>query len=198
MLDPLLEWVLHVVRGPVEWQGVVAAMVLGAMSPESLPPAHQYGTASRFGDAGDRWIGGTLMCRPDEYVNSEENMCAHRHYPCGTILIVKNVRTGKMTWCEVTDRGPYGANVFAGRGRTADIVSLSSGKLAWYVKKRLNHRPPASLCPSGGCVGRWRSIVDLSPSVSKAIGHNGLERVSVWNLSYLKRSIDRRIDRYFN
>jgi len=198
MLDPLLEWVLLAVRGPVDWQGIVAAMVLGAMAPSSLPSAHQNGTATRFGDEGDRWIGGTLKCRPDDYVNSDEHMCAHRHYACGTILIVRNLRTGRFGWCEVTDRGPYGANVFAGPGSADDTVLLSSGRPAWYVKKTRSHRPPRSLCPSRNCVGRWRSIIDLSPAVSDSIGHNGFERVSIWNLTYLRRSLQRLGGKYLN
>ena len=44
--------------------------------------------------------------------------CAHRNYPFGTLLRVKNLSNGKEITVKVTDRGPYG------RGR---IIDLSYG-----------------------------------------------------------------------
>jgi hypothetical protein len=162
-----------------------AAISLFLLLTTSLPfPVHdQSGTASRFGDPGDKWIGGTLKCAPDKYVDSQMRVCAHRSYACGTVLVIENSRTGMKTWCRVMDRGPYGANVFADDGQLVYI----SGAPAWYVKKTRSQRPPRRLCGAGGCVGRWRGILDMSPAVSDAIRHNGLERVKVWRLSKLLR-----------
>jgi len=97
MLDGLLQWAALAVKGPPGWQGAIAALAMSFMSPEALPNPSQHGNATRFGDEGDRWIGGTLKCRPDEYVNADEHMCAHRSYPCGSILILRNPRTHRIT-----------------------------------------------------------------------------------------------------
>lgn len=164
---------------------VVFALFVSVLPPSGMPRADQSGVASRFGDPGDKWIGGTLKCSPQEYVNTVDHICAHRKYSCGTILVVENRRTRKKTWCRVMDRGPYGANVFTAYGgkRIKVVASQASRrKYAWYVKKRRRHRPPKNLCPSDSCYGRWRGIVDLSPAVSDSIDHNGLERVRIWRL----------------
>lgn len=157
-----------------------------------LPPnPDEYGIASRFGDPGDKHIGGTLACKPKERVSLTEHQCAIRskRYKCGTILIIENKRNKKRSWCEVADRGPYGANVFVKGESGLEPVFLSSGRKAWYVKKRRSHNPPEDLCPSGNCVGRWRGELDMSPAVSDDLGHNGFEKVKVYRLS--------RVIRYF-
>jgi hypothetical protein len=167
-----------------------------AMTPGSELPNNpdEYGIASRFGDPGDKHVGGTLACKPKERVSLTEHQCAIRskRYKCGTILILENKRTGQRSWCAVADRGPYGANVFAQQeGRWVPVLT-ESGRKAWYVKKRKSHNPPDDLCPSGNCVGRWRGVADLSPAVSDALGHNGFERVRVYRWSSVRRWMKRR------
>jgi hypothetical protein len=154
------------------------------------------GIASEFGSVGDKHIGGNLMCRPDERVSLTEHQCAHRRYRCGTILVIENKKNGNRSWCEVVDRGPYGANVFTSAGVP---VLTDKGKKAWYVKNRRDEDPPEDLCPIGGCVGRWRGILDMSPTVTKDLGHNGLGRVRVYKLSRVIRYIEylkKKKDRY--
>ena len=53
-----------------------------------------------------------------ERLHHDSLTCAHRKYPFGTLLKVKNVSNGKEIIVKVTDRGPYG------RGR---IIDLSYG-----------------------------------------------------------------------
>lgn len=50
--------------------------------------------------------------------------CAHRFYPFGTRLKVRNISNGKEVIVKVTDRGPYG------RGRIID--------LSWGAAKQLD------------------------------------------------------------
>ena len=49
--------------------------------------------------------------------------CAHRTYPFGTILYVKNPKNGKTVAVKVTDRGPFG------RGRIIDLSYAAAKKL---------------------------------------------------------------------
>ena len=110
------------------------------------------GLATRFGDPGDPLDGDRLSCvrRP---MLPGEHACAHRTLPCGTTLIVENPRTGAITTCAVLDRGPYGA-------------ILKNGK--WVIK--LRKKDP----------GSWRGVLDLSPSVARALKHNGREPVRLY------------------
>lgn len=155
----------------VEYADIVASTLSMA-----LPEADQNGIGSRFGDPGDKWIGGRMACAPHDFVDSKAFVCAHRSYPCGTILVVEY--QGKRSWCVVADRGPYGANVFAADGK---IVTSTSGA-AWYVKIKQDQMPPSDLCPDGNCTGKWRGVIDMGPAVSKAMGHPGMGYVKVWTL----------------
>ena len=195
----MIGWI--VALGPLGPSTMIREVVLVSMALHGvadLPPnPDAHGIASRFGDPGDKHIGGTLACKPEERVSITDHQCAHRYYPCGTILIIENSRNKKRTWCEVADRGPYGANVFVSK-EDRTVVYTSSGKKAWYVKKRKGHAPPEDLCPSGSCVGRWRGILDMSPAVSNALGHNGFERVNVYRLKSViryHRYVDAKIAR---
>lgn len=133
-----------------------------------------------YGTPDDRWLGsGKMACAPHDPVPQDENTCAHRYYPCGTILIIEYPKSGKRTWCEVTDRGPYGANVFAA---DTDEKVMINGKAAWYIKIRKDDPPPDHLCPSGDCYGKWRGVIDMAPGTARALGHPGWGYVRVWRL----------------
>ena len=124
--------------------------------PQETSPKAKTGIATIYGLPKDKkWGGGRLACAPDYRVQTlpTMNVCAHRTYRCGTILAVENVRTKKRTLCRVLDRGPYGATMEDG---------------AWGLKIRKTDP------------GVWRGIADLTPSVAKAIGHTGYERVRIW------------------
>jgi hypothetical protein len=110
------------------------------------------GLATRFGDPGDRLTGKHLSCT-HQHIQPGQLACAHRTLPCGTTLILENPRTGRFAVCEVLDRGPFGAIMPTGQ---------------WGVKIR-KHEP-----------GAWRGILDLSPAVADALGHNGRERIRIF------------------
>jgi hypothetical protein len=110
------------------------------------------GLATKFGEPGDPLNGGDLYCKNRKFEPGELG-CAHRTLPCGTPIVVQNVRTGKVAVCEVMDRGPYGA-------------VMPSGKWAIKIKK--------------GQPGKWRGIIDLSPALAKAISLNGYEKVQIF------------------
>jgi len=124
------------------------------------------GIASRYGDPGDVLGSGAMSCTK----KSPDNFvmgCAHRVLPCGTLLLLENPRTRMMTFCRVLDRGPYGA--------------LLNGK--WVIKIRWSDP------------GTWRGVLDLTPAVSDALGHNGFEKVRMWVISYPKQRVRTRVSR---
>lgn len=162
----------------------------------SLPVHDEQGIASMFGYPGDKLAGGTMACRPKEKVNSEDHICAHRSYPCGTILILENGKTNKKTWCVVLDRGPYGANVFVDDSKSP--LKKENGKPFWYIKKNKNHIPDIDECKDSRCVGKWRGVLDMSPAVSKALGHTGMGFIKVWKLSTIIKNKKYKSKKYKN
>lgn len=182
----------------------LAMMFMAPGSPIPLSPS-TVGVASRFGDPGDKWVGGNLYCAPKKRVDSKEHVCAHRRagyreLPCGSILILENPRTGKRSWCKVMDRGPYGANVLSREPgeKYTQVYTFRRGKhrKQWYVKISSKTKIPEAKCPSGDCIGRWRGYLDMSPAVSNDLGHNGMERIKSWRLDrlvrYLKHKREKR------
>lgn len=162
---------------PVPEVSVTYASVVASSSRIQLPSPDQIGIGSRFGDPGDEWTGGRMFCSPHAYVSPKEFVCAHRYYPCGTILIIEY--GSKRSWCVVADRGPYGANVFAANGK---IVNDGSGHPAWYVMGDRHSPPPDDLCRDGGCRGRWRGVIDMTRAVTDHMGHPGWGYVRIWTL----------------
>ena len=150
----------------------------------SLPRGtDEHGIATRYGSPGDKFAQQGTACKPHNKINDVDHVCAHRWYPCGTIQIVEDQKTGQRNWCEVMDRGPYGASVFAADGSKV----MNGSRQGWYIKIRKDDLPPPELCPDGGCTGKWRGVLDMSPAVSKGMGHTGWGTVKVWRL---KRVVD--------
>lgn len=110
-----------------------------------MSPQIMMGRATRYGDPGDRLAGGKPACAgrvsQKKYDASTGRICAHRHFPCGTSLILMTA-AGRMTTCTVMDRGPYGARL--------------GHKRLW--KYRANDP------------GKWITDLDLSPKVADALG----------------------------
>lgn len=192
----IIFWFLNVLGLLFEGVTEVVFMTVVYTAPgKTLPISPDaVGVASRFGDPGDKWVGGKIYCPPRHRVNSTEHVCAHRYVgykglPCGSMLIIENPRTKKKSWCRVMDRGPYGANVLSRNPgeKTYTQVYRSDGRREWYVKIRKTDKPPADKCPSQDCIGRWRGKLDLSPAVSDDLGHNGMERVKYWRVERLIR-----------
>lgn len=115
------------------------------------------GLSGVYGYPGDDLAGGPLACT-GKALQPTDLVCAHRTLPCGTTVLVENVRTKKIVACQVLDRGPYGARLPGGR---------------FVIKKRA--RQP----------GTWRAVVDLSPAVARKLGVSGVEPV---RLMYLRPS----------
>ncbi len=110
------------------------------------------GLATRFGDPGDTLAGGRLACTGQK-IGPTDLVCAHRTLPCGTVLVVENLRNRNLALCQVADRGPFGA-------------LLPSGE--WAIKRTANDP------------GQWRGIVDLGPAVANALDFNGREKVRLY------------------
>jgi len=188
---------------PMVFELFVSAVVASTAAGPLPATPDQKGVASRFGDPGDKWVGGNLYCAPQRRVNQTEHVCAHRlagyrKHPCGSILILRNPRTKKVSWCRVMDRGPYGADVLSWDDDKKSYTQVyyhdkrNRKRKQWYVKIRLKDPPPAKKCPSQNCVGRWRGFLDLSPAASDDLGHNGMERIQSWKLETVLRYQGRR------
>lgn len=108
------------------------------------------GKATRFADPGDRWAGGNARClgRP---VRAGEPGLAHRSLPCGTLVRIRNHRTGCVTVAPVVDRGPFGA--------------MHDGR--WVIKRRASDP------------GVWRGVADLTPATFAALGAESFDRVTL-------------------
>jgi hypothetical protein len=160
-----------------------AAIVASDHSIQLPSGTDESGIATRYGEPGDKFAQQGTACKPHNKINQYEHTCAHRWWPCGTLLIVENTKTKERNWCVVRDRGPYGANVFAADGTKV----MAGSRAAWYIKIRKDDPPPDDLCPGGGCTGKWRGVLDMSPAVSKGMGHTGWGHIKVWRL---KRVVD--------
>ncbi len=128
----------------------VRALMLAVFG--SQPISSDHGMASRFGDPGDLYAGEHLSCTRQK-MGPNQMVCAHRTLPCGTPIVVENIRNGRIAVCAVADRGPYGAIMKSGR---------------WHIKR--HEKDP----------GTWRGLIDLSPSMAKALAFNGFENVRLF------------------
>jgi hypothetical protein len=194
--------------GPQYFLGELIASVIAAsvaspgLAEPNLPAPHYRGVASRFGDLDDKWVGGNLKCDPTRRVMPHDHICAHRtlsaYKKCGTVLLLENPRTKKRSWCMVMDSGPFGARIFTkgSSGKYTEPVRTKRKngrwKYAWYIKIRRSDKPPASKCPTGDCVGRWRGYLDISPAAAIELGHNGMERINAWEAVRLNRYLQKR------
>jgi hypothetical protein len=192
----MMTWLFDVY--PMVLELIFSAVIMQTAAGPLPSSPDQKGVASRFGDPGDKWVGGNLYCQPNKRVDSDEHVCAHRlagyrSHPCGTILILRNPRTKKMSWCRIMDRGPYGADVLTfdkDKKKYTQAYYFDKRKRKrkqWYIKIRYKDGPPAAKCPSGNCAGRWRGYLDLSPKPAVELGHNGMERIHSWKLDRVLR-----------
>jgi hypothetical protein len=127
----------------------VRLLVLALFGTTSLVGDH--GLATRFGDPGDLLAGAHLSCTHQKLAPGQL-VCAHRTLPCGSVVMLHNPRNHRLAFCQVLDRGPFGA-------------ILPDGE--WGFKIR----------PSEP--GVWRGIIDLSPAVAEALDFNGREHLQL-------------------
>jgi len=99
-----------------------------APTPDPKPLAFEKGIASTYGE-GDGFEGNRTAC--GQIFHTSVVQIAHKSLPCGTMVRVEDVDTGRSVDAEVTDRGPY----VSGR-----IVDLS-----WGAFKQLDPTGPGLL-----------------------------------------------------
>jgi len=82
------------------------ALIPGPTLAESFVrlPVFESGIASTYG-SGDGVEGARTAC--GQIFRTSEVQVAHKSLPCGTVIRVEDIETGKSIEAEVTDRGPY-------------------------------------------------------------------------------------------
>ena len=110
--------------------------------------------STQFGHPGDGYGGRTPTVYHGRPVQPGDVGIAHRTWPMGAWVLVRNVRTGKAALARVIDRGPYGKIDSEGRW----FNSRYRGKT---IKRK----------------GTYRGCADLTPALVKLIGHNQKEQV---------------------
>ena len=79
-----------------------------------------------------------------ERLHHDSLTCAHRNYPFGTLLKVKNLSNGKEITVKVTDRGPYGRGriIDLSYGAARELGMLSQGVAMVEVRRADGSNPP--------------------------------------------------------
>lgn len=132
-------------------------------------PPRETNYATIFAKHGDRWNGGPSPCLR-RIVQPDDHIIAHRTLPCGTTVLLYNPKTKMSTVAIVGDRGPYGACTAEGWRR-----GTRCPKGYWVVKRKRSDP------------GVWRGGFDLTPSVSKALGHKSFQLIQMRVLKMGKR-----------
>lgn len=131
---------------------IAAVSFVLSSDPQPKLVLHQTCVSTQFGHKGDPWIGGKAHCTK-RYIDEHRDVgLAHRWLPCGTRVRIRHLKTGKAITATVMDRGPYGALDEDGN---------------WFVKT------------DRGAPGTYRGCADLTPLVTKALGHRGFDRVQL-------------------
>ena len=137
---------------------LVAALLWVLLSPAQ----HFDGHASTFFPR-EATNNGALACARGTWTE-DEHVCAHRTLPCGTLLVLRHRATGRLSWCAVLDRGPYGS-----RGPGGDL----------------------DLSPARGLeAGRhWTSVLDAGPAVAMdfGLGRHSAGAVRAWVVPAVER-----------
>jgi len=142
--------------------GVCAPVDAGVVDAYSKTKQTKTTMGTIFATPGDKWLGGPAACT-GQRIKHFHNGAAHRSLPCGTVIGVKLVRTGRTAFTVIIDRGPFWGRL-AGQKRNYNAVKH------WL---RLGE----------GAVGKkliMRGDLDITPYVAKKIGHTGLEKVEYW------------------
>ena len=109
-------------------RGVIAASVLGLTGilaqTESALAGSQRGIASYYSG----YYQGRQTASGVRFSNSS-NMCAHKTLRFGTVVTVRNLRTGATARCRIADRGPYvsGRVIDLSQSTFSQIAPLSQG-----------------------------------------------------------------------
>jgi rare lipoprotein A len=110
-------------------RGVIAASVLGLtciLAQHDSVSAHdvQRGQASFYSN----YYNGRRMSNGQKFYNNS-NSCAHRTLRFGTVVNIRNTRTGRRATCVVRDRGPFvgGRVIDLSQSTFSQIAPLSQG-----------------------------------------------------------------------
>lgn len=92
--------------------------------------------------------------------------CAHRTYPFGTLLKVKNLKNNKEVIVKVTDRGPFSRRLIIDLSYSAaKMIDLLRDGIA-TVEVSLYDDIQIPLKPTDGLVPHWETEVGI-PAVNK-------------------------------
>lgn len=154
-----------IISRTLSMRAVAAIVVAMALTACQKPPAA--GSISKGAHA--KGAGENVQKAPDEvgeisyYANSlagnatangeiyqpEEMTCAHRKFPFGTILEIRELKSGKVATCRVNDRGPYA------KGRILDVSRAVATKLGFLEDghvdaelRRLSVEPKGTAAPA--------------------------------------------------
>ncbi len=96
---------------------------LACQSPRPRSPSARVGSASGLATwyGGKRWHG--RLTASGEVFDQERLTAAHRRFPFGTLVRVRNLRNGRTVTVRITDRGPYG------KGRIIDLSKAGARRL---------------------------------------------------------------------
>ncbi len=138
---------------------------LPAIAAPSRAP-DETGLASTYGRARDSHRQAFMASAEHVRVDPTMHVCAHRSRRFGTVLVIQSERTGRVTACKVTDRGPYGC------------VTHDTGE-------RIN----SAVVRDRPCT--HRGILDLGPGVRAELGpgDGGLHPVRVWAVFVPPRAV---------
>lgn len=117
------------------------------------PVKHQVCMSTQFGHIGDGYGGRTPTLLYDRPVEPGDMGIAHRTWPIGATIKIRNLKTGLIAYGKVIDRGPYGKVDEAGK---------------WFNARRERDRK-----------GRYRGCADLTPDLARSIGHKGKTKVKI-------------------
>lgn len=111
-----------------------------------------FGYASVYNDL-------VLACPKSTYKKTGLPVAAHRWLPCGTIINVKRIDTGKVAKAVIGDRGPYGACIPSKKNTRACGQGSKWINGRDFVRKK---RPMKSAA--------WRGILDMSIPLARRLG----------------------------
>ena len=128
-----------------------------AISVMAINPSN-IGLASVYNDK-------VFACPRSSYAQTHLPTLANRTLPCGSVVSVMRLDTGRVVRAQVNDRGPFGACRPSPHSHTR---ACGNGKKWINGRNYFKHNIPM-------ITGNWRGIIDMSPKLAHLLGtKNGL------------------------
>lgn len=106
-----------------------------------------------------------FACPRSSYASTHLPTLANRSLPCGSVVNVMRLDTGKVVRSVVIDKGPFGACFPSPHSHTR---ACGNGKKWVNGRNYFKHNIPM-------ITGNWRGIIDMSPKLAHMLGtKNGL------------------------